>query len=318
MEAIIRRSLSVLLLALALTSTAFAEEENLALKQGDWPVATAEYVGGDKCKSCHQAIKGSFAHTKHALAFERNPGNKLEAKNCESCHGPGSSHTTNPMAKNTLVNFQQDSGLPKEIVNGQCLQCHDGGERLHWEGSIHSSNELMCSDCHNPMAKFSRKGLQGKASINETCISCHDKQEAEFKKRSHMPLLEGKIACVDCHNPHGSATAPLLKGDTVNQVCYTCHQEKRGPFLFEHTPVKENCANCHKPHGSNHEFLLKTSRPFLCQSCHSHSQHVNDLVSKEATTGNPASDARLIGRSCQNCHSQIHGSNHPAGARAHR
>ena len=28
--------------------------------------------------------------------------------------------------------------------------------------------------------------------------------------------------------------------------------------------------------------------------------------------------ARVIGRSCQNCHSQIHGSNHPSGARFQR
>jgi predicted CXXCH cytochrome family protein len=46
-----------------------------------------------------------------------------------------------------------------------------------------------------------------------------------------MPLLEGKIACSDCHDPHGSPTAPLIRGDTVNQMCHSCHAEKRGPFL---------------------------------------------------------------------------------------
>ena len=295
-----------------------AAEENVELKEGSWPVSKAEYIGSDTCKGCHQAIKGHYAHTKHAIAFEKNPGNALESKNCESCHGPGSAHSENPLEKNTIVNFQQDSDLPKPIVNGQCLQCHDGGERMHWDSSIHDSNDLMCSDCHNPMARFSKKGLQGKSSVNETCITCHKTQEAEFKKRSHMPVLEGKMACIDCHNPHGSSTDPLLKADTVNQVCYSCHQEKRGPFMFEHAPVKENCVNCHKPHGSNHEFLLKTARPFLCQSCHTHSQHIADMMPVEAQAGKPGSDARLVGRSCQNCHSQVHGSNHPAGVRMHR
>ena len=65
------------------------------------------------------------------------------------------------------------------------------------------------------------------------------------------------MVCSDCHNPHGSVTEALLKKDSINDVCYTCHAEKRGPFLFEHAPVRENCDNCHNPHGSVNEFLLK-------------------------------------------------------------
>ena len=83
-----------------------------------------------------------------------------------------------------------------------------------------------------------------------------------------MPLPEGKMSCVDCHNPHGSATRSLLNADSVNDVCYTCHAEKRGPFLWEHAPVRESCVNCHQPHGSNHDKLLVGARPYLCQQCH--------------------------------------------------
>ena len=42
-----------------------------------------------------------------------------------------------------------------------------------------------------------------------------------------------------------------LKAASVNEQCYTCHTEKRGPFLWEHAPVRESCLNCHTPHGSN-------------------------------------------------------------------
>lgn len=289
-----------------------------ALVDAVWPVPAAQYIGGDRCKACHRIIKGHYAHTLHAIVFGRNPGNALEARNCEACHGPGSAHAGNPRGDNLLVNFQQDSDFPAATANGQCLQCHDGGERMHWSYSVHERNDLICSDCHNPMARFSRRGLLRKASVNGTCIACHQKQGAEFNKRSHMPLHEGKIACVDCHNSHGSAVDPLLLADTVNQLCFRCHQEKRGPFIWEHAPVRENCLNCHNPHGSNHEFLLKRARPFLCQSCHSQSGHVNDLLTRESGPGGPVPDARVVGRSCQNCHSQIHGSNHPAGVRMHR
>ena len=76
------------------------------------------------------------------------------------------------------------------------------------------------------------------------------------------------MACSDCHNPHGSAGPKLLAKNTVNETCYTCHAEKRGPFLWEHQPVNEDCTNCHTPHGSNITPLLKSRPPFLCDECH--------------------------------------------------
>jgi DmsE family decaheme c-type cytochrome len=133
-----------------------------------------------------------------------------------------------------------------------------------------------------------------------------------------MPLLEGKISCVDCHNPHGSTTAPLLKANSVNETCYNCHAEKRGPFLFEHAPVRDNCINCHTPHGSNNEKLLAVARPILCQQCHEQTGHPTELLTRGGIPNGPVPDVRVIGRSCNNCHSQIHGSNSPSGPRFER
>ncbi len=153
-------------------------------------------------------------------------------------------------------------------MNGMCLGCHSGGTRIYWSGSAHERQELACSDCHNPMTEQSPRGLLAKQRVSQTCFSCHPEQRAQFRKRSHMPLPEGKIACSDCHAPHGSSTDPLLRADSVNQLCYQCHAEKRGPFLWEHAPVVESCLNCHHPHGSNHEGLLVSPAPFLCNQCH--------------------------------------------------
>jgi len=260
---------------------------------------------------------------RHAKVFRLNPKNDTERQVCEACHGPGSKHVSKVDDKNFIISFTCEWGTPIEKQNTQCLQCHKGGQRLHWPGSTHASNKLGCSDCHNPMANASAKGLLKKASISETCYTCHQQQRAEFKKRSHMPVPEGKMSCEDCHNPHGSTTKPLLKADSVNEVCYPCHAEKRGPFLWEHAPVRENCINCHSPHGSNHDKLLVSSRPQLCQQCHSPSVghpgqfFRNDQTAASALIGG-AQSARVIGRSCQNCHTQIHGSNHPSGARFQR
>ena len=283
----------------------------------------ASYIGEIACMACHGKEGRHFGETLHAKVFRLNPKNEREKLVCEACHGPGSKHAHDTKDKTLLVGYTKRWGTPIETQNGQCLGCHQGGSRLHWPGSTHAGNQLGCADCHNPMERVSGSGLLAKATINETCMACHQQQRAEFNKRSHMPLPEGKISCTDCHNPHGSATKPLLKADSVNVVCYACHAEKRGPMLWEHAPVRENCISCHQPHGSNHDKLLVTSRPQLCQQCHSspagHSANFYraDQTAAAAQIGGAASP-RVIGRTCQNCHTQIHGSNHPAGARFQR
>ena len=277
-----------------------------------------QFLGTEVCSTCHRDISLHWAHTLHAKIFSQNPRDELEARGCEACHGPGSQHISNPTELTGIIRFSHKSGISVKIQNASCQQCHRGGNQMHWTSSVHENNNLACSDCHNPMANFSSTALLAGNSINETCFNCHQEQRAQFRRRSHMPLFEGKITCVDCHNPHGSITKALLKTDTVNQTCYQCHAEKRGPFLFEHAPVQDNCLHCHNPHGSNHEKLLVTARPMLCQQCHTHTDHMNDLFTRGQLATGSRPDARVMGRSCQNCHAQVHGSNHPSGAKLHR
>jgi DmsE family decaheme c-type cytochrome len=129
------------------------------------------------------------------------------------------------------------------------------------------------------------------------------------------------MMCSDCHNPHGSVGPHLMKKATINEVCWTCHADKRGPFLFEHQPVTEDCTNCHNPHGSNIVPLLKSRPPFLCQECHdgphnSQSMFGPNVAGANLGIANPNGSA--AGMACLACHSQIHGSNNPAGATLHR
>ena len=142
----------------------------------------------------------------------------------------------------------------------------------------------------------------------DTCFQCHKDRRAQMFRSSHMPLREGKITCSDCHNPHGSATEALLKEDSINENCYKCHAEKRGPFLFEHAPVRENCLNCHEAHCSINEYSLKLSRPRLCFECHGFGHGPTAGINSPYT----------MGRACQNCHTQIHGTNSPAGGALQR
>lgn len=295
----------------------------------DWMPADAVYVGEKVCLSCHEQAASHYSLGLHANTFRLNPRGTAQSQVCEGCHGPGSKHAEETWDKRLIIGFTRNWQTPVEVQNAQCMTCHQGGQRMHWPGSIHDRNRVACSDCHNPMVEASQVGAMRAPNYSKTCYGCHAEQRADFLKRSHMPVNEGKMGCQDCHNPHGSPTKPLLKEDSVNEVCYNCHAEKRGPFLWEHAPVRENCANCHKPHGSNHEYLLVAARPFLCQQCHNPPVgHPGNFYNNSQTAlsssilfqsqGTVTQSARTIGRSCQNCHSQVHGSNHPSGARWQR
>src|SRR5690625_5405974 len=83
------------------------------------------------------------------------------------------------------------------------------------------------------------------------------------------------MACTDCHNPHGTVTPTLLRGSDVNETCYNCHAEHRGPFLWDHEPVREACINCHNPHGSVNVNML-VSRPAQLRS----EEHTSELQSR--------------------------------------
>ena len=278
----------------------------------------ANPVGQAVCTACHARESENFAHTIHALGMDAALAANPAVPTCEACHGAGSRHAQEPAEKGAIIAFTHDGGTPVPVQAAGCLGCHSGGPRDHWLGSVHQRNEVSCSDCHNPMGKFSAEGLMAKQSINETCATCHKDIRNQFNRRSHMPLPEGQMSCVDCHNPHGTLNAVLLKTDTVNETCYQCHAEKRGPFLFEHAPVRDNCANCHTPHGSNQHALLVAPIPMLCQQCHSHVRHPNDLFTSTSLRSGSAPDERIMARGCITCHAQVHGSNHPSGPRLHK
>ena len=182
-----------------------------------------------------------------------------------------------------------------------------------------------------PMAQC-RRSKSVKAQLKtqqdaDTCYTCHKSQRAKAMRTSHHPVREGKMDCSSCHNPHEGNIPNMLKADSVNELCYTCHAEKRGPYLFEHAPVREDCVSCHEPHGTNHTRLLTQKLPNLCWNCHlSGSGHFGsgDNYSTEKgvqvapgtppVSGYPTMNSRFIERSCRMCHTKVHGSNHPSGA----
>jgi DmsE family decaheme c-type cytochrome len=273
-------------------------------KSIDWTALNPAFAGAtfvkdaETCQTCHEAPMHAYSATKHAKAFAAHP--PAITGDCESCHGPRSKHIEDP-----TVSFAVEPRAQSAI----CLQCHQGGPRFNWKAGAHHSNEVSCTSCHTVMTPTSERALLTKASVTETCYECHAEVRTEANKMSHHPIREGRMDCASCHNVHGS-TVMLLAKNTVSETCASCHTEKRGPFVWEHAPVRESCATCHTPHGSNQRNLLTNKDPFLCLSCHSYGGHIN--LPRYNRVSNP------YGTGCSNCHVSVHGSNHPSGAKLTR
>lgn len=279
-----------------------------------WVAAPREARGGDAgantetCKMCHQDRYAGYAKSIHAnKALRRSPANE---RGCESCHGPGTTHIQKGGGRGTgMIGFSKGK-VDAAVKSAQCLACHADFRNLaFWDMSKHQSSGISCDSCHS-IHSGQKKNL--KSAQPDLCLSCHRDVRGQIAKQSHHPLREGKVKCTDCHEPHGGFGTKMVKAGTANELCYKCHAEKRGPFLWEHPPVEENCQTCHTVHGSNHLKLLTNRTPQLCETCHDNTGHVGNLLTSFNTFQGSAPSNRLYARACLNCHSEIHGSTGPS------
>ncbi len=322
---------AVMLVILVVVGISIAGEQP---KAAPAPGINSDYVGSDVCVGCHEDQNKRFNNTVMGKAFA-NPHTADEKHGCESCHGPGKAHVEAGGGKDTIpIRFSKDSKNSVPELNQACIQCHKRGNRMFWSGSPHESRGMKCVDCHDghaqPVARSMGRetflpervtdvgGL--KKTSTELCLQCHQMRRAQLQRSSHMPFREGKVTCTSCHNPHGTPNPAQLIQSTVNENCYSCHAERRGPFLWTHQPVNENCDSCHEPHGTFNPQLLKARIPRLCQECHNEAAHGTSSFSypqgNTIVKGNPNQIGypnKTLNRGCANCHSKIHGTNAPSG-----
>ncbi|HTQ77153.1 MAG TPA: DmsE family decaheme c-type cytochrome [Burkholderiales bacterium] len=274
--------------------------------------ALAQEPGPEVCKACHADKVASFFASKHGVRTDsRTP---ISNGGCVVCHANAAEHVKAGGGKGAggIVNpGRSNHAISAEAKNAICLACHQGGQRIHWDRSAHANNEVACTNCH--MIHTAHDDVRDKLTQSDVCFSCHRDKRAGFNLPYRHPIKEGKVACSDCHNAHGSAGEHMLVRDSVNDTCYQCHMEMRGPFIRNHEPVQEDCTLCHNPHGTTNPNLLKVRVPFLCQSCHQPTSHHGTIPGAAPVNGgNPAiAQAVIMARGCLNCHTEIHGSNNP-------
>ena len=292
-----RKSLVTLSVLVLFAGVAFGQEQAVAIK-----TAAGQYAGVEVCKTCHEDVYNNFAKSPHWKTTLDSHGEPSK-QGCEACHGAAAGHIDDPGDTKKIFSFKTASA--KE-VNARCLECHNSGkDHLNFSRSAHSENDLSCLSCHSAHHATANEFLLTKAQPS-LCYGCHQKVKPQFNMPFHHRVEEGLIKCADCHNPHGGFIGKQLRSAPArDEVCYTCHADKQGPFVFEHQPIKtEGCVACHSPHGSPNPRLIKTSNlNIICLKCHTASTF-------SGASGTPDFHSQAAQyQACTICHAAIHGSN---------
>jgi DmsE family decaheme c-type cytochrome len=281
-----------------------------ALKNGN------RYLGSEVCKTCHADVWLNFyknPHYKSIASGKETP----EKTGCEGCHGPAGNHVAAGGGKATIGAFSNFT--PQQTLD-TCLTCHskDVG-KANIRRSVHTDADVVCSNCHSVHKPATPKFLLAQQQT-QLCESCHTSVRAQFEMPSKHRVNEGVVQCTDCHNPHGSFGPTWRMGVRPRMVeqaldneapCLKCHIDKRGPFVFEHEPVRvEGCETCHNPHGSMNAKLLRRPVVFtLCLECHN---GAGTGGRENAGVDQLSSAHNLLDpkyQRCTLCHVRIHGSN---------
>ncbi len=276
--------------------------------------ASSDFVGSDTCVTCHEEVGKKFADNPHTKMVQMHGSTGLT---CENCHGAGKAHVDGGGDDTKIFNPAKASA---KDINAKCSTCH-AGTHPNFDRSPHAKAGLSCISCHSvhqskPLQASlhllgtnanahtdDQKDYMLKASQPALCYGCHSEQKAQFNMPIHHKVNEGLVQCTDCHDAHGTFGPNNLKSTAdQNAVCTKCHTDVRGPFTFEHAPVRaEGCTTCHTPHGTQNPRLLNMpSIATLCNQCHS-------PLSAGGVHGLDAGSTTVT--PCVTCHTMIHGSN---------
>ena len=298
----------------ALIIVGFASAQTPAKDQAAKPtqkVASSQYVGADTCKTCHEDIFNSLQKTRHWNSLLKTKEGD-EAHSCETCHGPGAEHVNGGGDKTKIFVFKDQA---PDVISKRCLSCHSlKQEHANFLRSAHADAGVSCISCHSPhFAKEQRRLLVEKQP--QLCYGCHTDQKADFSKPFRHRVNEGLLKCTDCHNVHGTATPRSLRvAEEQDAVCFKCHRNLQGPWVFEHPPMKtQGCTSCHLPHGSvNSRLLTVSSVNILCLQCHTPTATPNTRAKDSIAPGTPPGpvhDQSAKFQACTICHVFLHGSN---------
>lgn len=150
----------------------------------------AEYIGSEKCKSCHKESYKIWKNSPHSHAYQtlvtaKRPSLRQFDGECVSCHVTGFKYATG---------FADAAATPALLDNG-CENCHGPGS-IHVLNANRHKVDTKLNDLMNPFREPPNETAQQKKvrmdRLGRSCMECHDTDNDvhwDIKK-----WVEGKIA----------------------------------------------------------------------------------------------------------------------------
>jgi predicted CXXCH cytochrome family protein len=182
-----------------------------------WDSLQSSGAAEASCEGCHSVSQlGNAIDNATAAGYELVPDGVYQDVQCESCHGPGLDHVSDPRGVRPLAAISAGSTL-----NTGCGDCHRDPSQPYveqWEASRHAAvrgfaSSATCAPCH-----------EGKTAMVEQFGETADYIEKD--DGANQPIV-----CAVCHDPHGSPNennlrAPIDVATTTEpspHLCATCH-----------------------------------------------------------------------------------------------
>lgn len=244
-----------------------------------WADLQASGHATSTCEPCHTVSANGNAETGD-VGWVATGDSRYHDVQCESCHGPGLRHISNP-------GIQTEPLAPLSVgtsLTTGCGECHQGAHQPNleeWSQSAHSTlvsvavDQAGCQSCHT-----------GEGALAAWGINTNYAEKASLGAGNHLA-----ITCAVCHDPHGGPNAyqlryPIGVASLDNNLCMKCHQRRGNP----------DPTSAYGPHSPQGPVLLGTAgwwppgltgpivathgtpsaNPELCARCHMYRFTVTD------------------------------------------
>ncbi len=262
-------------------------------KETDHSHAFADLQASDHaaptCEGCHTVGANGNLVVDTAVGWTATKDARYQDVQCESCHGPGLQHVTDPDASQPLASALVGEGL----TNG-CGECHSGANNPFLEEWSQSPHGVMphfnsfgardvCKDCHSGSGALESWGLDlhylEKDSLEATgsqfkvvCITCHDPHDNTIDKQLRYPIdvatIEGNL-CMRCHHyrstPEGGSSHGLAPMSPEGPL-FLGQAGWRSPDFGPTEEIRPTHAS--------------SANEDLCVTCHVHRSRVTDADGK--------------------------------------
>lgn len=238
-----------------------------------WETLQANSHASESCEGCHTVGSNGNALEDDNSGWLATHDERYLDVQCESCHGAGLEHVTNPDATQPLASIL----VGVDLTSG-CGECHQGthhGFVNEWALSRHGDGAHSpqqreregCRNCHGARGALEAWGIDanyiekdGTQEIGIVCAVCHDPHDPKNEGQLRFPVDSPEVdvnLCMKCHqrravpdptSTHGphSPQGPLLLGENVGWIPPNfeyADEQIRGTHGSERN--QRLCATCH-------------------------------------------------------------------------